>query len=76
MATHEHDDGNITNRAELIRAIRKPGKVYVTMLVRDGVQRIAVEKADLLDLLQREPETNCSVMGFYQDGVLIIDANP
>lgn len=67
---------SMTSKSELIRAIRKPGKVYVTMLVRDDVIRVAVEKTDLLDKLQDEPEENCSVMGFYQDGVLIVDANP
>lgn len=65
----------LTNRADLIREARKPGKVYVTMLVRGDMHRIAVEKSALIDFLQGEPETDCSVMGFRsEDGALIIDA--
>jgi len=64
----------LTNRTDLLREVRKPGKVYVTMLVRSDVHRIAVEKLDLIHFLQDEPE-DCSVMGFRQDdGTLIIDA--
>jgi len=69
-------DDWITGRAALMREVRKPGKVFVTMIVRNGIHRVVAEKSDLLSFLEGEPEDDCSVAGFRQDdGSLVIDAN-
>lgn len=65
----------ITDRATLIREVRKPGKVYVTMLVRNDVHRILVQKSDLIDYLNTQPETDCEVMGFRDEDGFVIDSN-
>jgi hypothetical protein len=40
----------LTN-AELIKELRKPGKVYVPVLISGGVEYLAAEKSDMISLL-------------------------
>lgn len=70
------DSDTISGREAIMREIRKPGKVYVTMLIRDDVARIAVAKTDLLAFMEGEPADDCSVVAFRrEDGSLVIDAS-
>lgn len=43
------ENEDIKTRSELIKAIKKPGKVFVTMVTKYDVVRVSVEKASLLE---------------------------
>ena len=64
----------ITN-ADLIREIRKPGKVSVPVLQVDGVERIIAEKSDLIAYLAGLEPDGCANWCFVSetDGVRNLD---
>jgi hypothetical protein len=53
------DPETFTTVAAITREIRRPGKVYVGMLINSDVVYIAVEKADLIDWLSGRSDTDC-----------------
>lgn len=66
----------MTNK-ELLREVRKPGRVYMTMLAGQDVARIPVEKAFLLDLLRDQPADEKALWAVYGnlgDGIFLDNA--
>lgn len=60
--------------AELIRAIRKPGRVYMTVMTANDVARIPVEKTFLIDLLRDQPADEPAMWAVYGnlgDGIFL-----
>ena len=51
MCVYQQGRTQMTTNEELIREIRKPGKVYVTVIMPGDVARIVAEKADLIAYL-------------------------
>jgi hypothetical protein len=59
---------------ELIRAVRKPGRVYMTVHTKHDVARIPVEKTFLINLLRDQPandEAMWTVYGNLGDGIFL-----
>lgn len=60
----------LTNK-EVIKELRKPGKVYMPILMKNDVTFIAIEKADLIAVLQYlDPNIPCewTFYGNYNGG--------
>jgi hypothetical protein len=63
----------MTNK-ELIRAVRQPGRVYMTVMTANDVARIPVEKTFLIDMLRDQPadeQAMWSVYGNLGDGIFL-----
>jgi len=63
----------MTNQ-ELIRAVQKPGKVYMTVMTADDVCRIPVEKTFLINLLRDQPADEQALWAIYGnlgDGIFL-----
>jgi len=59
---------------ELIRAVRRPGRVYMTVHTADDVVRVPVEKTFLINLLRDQPadeEAMWAVYGDLGDGIFL-----
>lgn len=61
--------------ADVIREVKKPGKVFAGVLISNDVAYIAVEKADLLRWLQyRLADEDCGMSASVgPDGAVYID---
>ena len=73
------DIQEFTTVAEIVREIRKPGKVYVGMLIANDVAYVVAEKGDLIEWLQgRSDPTDPGVVGSRSipSGLLHIDNTP
>jgi hypothetical protein len=70
MTTASYD---LTN-AQLIRAVRKPGRVYMTVMTANDCARIPVDKSFLIDLLKDQPadeKADWQVFGNLGDGIFL-----
>jgi len=60
----------MTNR-QMIRELKKPGRIYMPVISSADVIHILVQKLDLIELLmERDPEGKCDwdFFGAYADG--------
>lgn len=61
--------------ADIIREVRKPGKVYIGMLIAHDVVHVVAEKSDLIEWLTRYRDADdCGVYATRNEGALYIDA--
>jgi hypothetical protein len=56
----------VTN-LELLRELRKPGKIFMPVTTQHDVVHLAVEKAYLIDILQQQPPAETAWWGFVGD---------
>lgn len=62
---------------EMITKVRKPGKVYMTILMPNDMCRMPVEKAFLIDMLKQQNENDeCAWYIVYANNdYTVLDAN-